>query len=151
MIKIPKTSRIISLISEINHIYPEKIKIYRIKSQQYCPRNHYDPIRKVATDINCPICKGKGIIYEYEILEVPANIDYPDEMRLQFVEVGTVILDKLYITIDKKEIDAYKIEPTQIEFIVYDDYKYKVKQFRKEYLEGIYYELALEVERADKV
>jgi ligand-binding SRPBCC domain-containing protein len=149
MIKIPDASRIVSLISEINHIYPDTIQIYRIKSQQYCPRNHYDPIRKVATDVNCPICKGKGIIYVYESITLPANIDYVDEIQAQFIEAGTVFIDKLYITIDKNEITTYNIEPDQIQFIMYDNVKYKVKQFRKEYLNGIYYELVLEVERID--
>lgn len=151
MIKIPNASKIVSLISEINHIYAEKIKIYRIKSKQYCPKGHYDPIRKVATDTSCPLCNGKGVIYEYEILEIPANVDYNDDIDIVFEKTGTVLFNELLISIDKKEIEVFNIDVNNISYIEYDNLKYKIKNYRKEFLEGILYELVLLVERSENL
>ncbi len=149
-IKVPNVNSIIKLISDINHIYPEQATIYRVKSKEYCPLGHYDPIRNTSTDPTCSVCGGTGYVIEYETIQIPVSIEFPDETQdIQHLAPGTFVTDRLLITIDKAEIDKYNIDVDTIEFIIYAGEKYKVEAYRKERLEGIYYELLLEVKKIE--
>ncbi|MGE4413593.1 MAG: hypothetical protein AB7E45_07920 [Candidatus Caldatribacteriota bacterium] len=146
-IRVPDPQFIVSLISEINHIYPEQATIYRVLSKTPCPNNDYDPVRNKGINPACPICKGEGYIIEREAINLPVSIEFPDEKEINFLAPGTMISDRLFITIDKKEIDQFGLEVNDIDYILYGGSKYRVKQYREEKLQGIYYELALEVEK----
>lgn len=145
-----KYNSIIKKLKEVSKIDIETI-FMNISTKEDCPSCELDPFTKRPMNSFCPTCGGSGVIVENDTININANVDYSGFENE--TSIGGIIKDgRVIVTIITDEFEENGIDPEDfltdkypIDHIYINSTKYDVEKVIPGKLQGILYELMLEL------
>lgn len=160
-----KYQNIIKRIKEVSEIDTEVIYV-TVTSQEDCPECELDPLTGLPINSFCPLCNGVGYIAEDDTLSFYAGVEYVSGLEHAWESGGKLQKGDVVVTVVTDELESIGIDPVglletygagkrkedilNISYFTINNVKYDIANVTPGKLQGIMYELVLELSPREK-
>lgn len=145
-----KYKSIIKKLKEVSKIDIETIYM-SVTNKEDCPDCETHPITGEVLNAFCPVCGGTGVIEESDSISIEANVDHKG-LASEATIRGIVYDGRVSVTIIVDELMRNDLDPEEflterypVDYIYINSTKYEIDRVTPGKLQGILYELILEL------